>query len=200
MPYSQFTTLRKVKEAFNLTIVEGHRCCAKSGLIAPSEMLTLYLRESLPFVASASEKARAAGIIYPVLLEVRRILQRQVSFFCGEEFTVEEAVGLSGEVDFLVSRSSQVLEIEAPTLVIVEAKKANLRTSFGSCLATMVAAQKFNDLKKTSITTIYGAVTSGTQWRFLKLEGKEVTIDLTDYPLPPVEQILGLLVWMAHDS
>ena len=45
---------------------------------------------------------------------------------------------------------------------------------------------------------IYGSISSGTQWRFLKLEGNMVTIDLTDYPLPPVEQILAFLVWMMQ--
>jgi hypothetical protein len=48
------------------------------------------------------------------------------------------------------------------------------------------------------ITTVYGTVSTGTQWRFIKLEGQTVTIDLTDYPLPPIEQILSFLVWMAN--
>jgi len=43
-------------------------------------------------------------------------------------------------------------------------------------------------------------VSNGTQWRFLKLEGQTVTIDLIDYPLPPVEQILGFLVWMVREG
>ncbi|TAE85061.1 MAG: hypothetical protein EAZ60_11205 [Oscillatoriales cyanobacterium] len=47
---------------------------------------------------------------------------------------------------------------------------------------------------------IYGSVSSGTAWRFLKLEGQIVTIDLTDYPLPPVDKILGFLVWMVSQN
>ncbi len=148
----------------------------------------------------ASEKARSEGIIYPILLEVRRILNRQISLFSGEDFTVDEAVGLNGICDFLLSRSPEVLEIEAPAIVIVEAKKADLRTGFGQCIAQMVAAQQFNAAKNCPIPTIYGSVSNGTQWRFLKLEGNTVTIDLTDYPLPPVEQILGMLVWMVQSG
>jgi len=93
-----------------------------------------------------------------------------------------------------------VLEIEAPAIMIVEAKKADLRTGFGQCIAEMVAAQRFNAAKKRPIPVIYGSITSGTQWRFLKLEENTVTIDLTDYPLPPVEQILGMLVWMVQNG
>lgn len=35
-------------------------------------------------------------------------------------------------------------------------------------------------------------------WRFLKLEEQTLTIDLTDYPLPPVEQILSLEFSVAN--
>jgi len=63
-----------------------------------------------------------------------------------------------------------------------------------------LAAQRFNQAKQIPISTIYGAVSSGTQWRFLKLEGQTVTIDLIDYPLPPVEQILGFLIWMIQEA
>lgn len=102
--------------------------------------------------------------------------------------------------DFLFSLSEEILEIEAPAVIIVEAKKADLRTGFGQCIAEMVAAQKFNEAKKKQIPIIYGVVSNGTQWRFLKLEGQIVTIDLMDYPLPPVEQILGFLVWMLREA
>jgi hypothetical protein len=200
MPYSQFTTIGKAKEAFGLKTLEGGRFLPPTEPIVPSAALTAYLEESLPLVALASEKARSEGIIYPILLEVRRILNRQISLFSGEDFTVDETVGLNGICDFLLSRSPEVLEIEAPAIVIVEAKKADLRTGFGQCIAGMVAGQRFNAAKNCLIPTIYGSVSSGTQWRFLKLEGNTVTIDLTDYPLPPIEQILGMLVWMVQSG
>ncbi|BAY82333.1 hypothetical protein NIES267_18120 [Calothrix parasitica NIES-267] len=54
--------------------------------------------------------------------------------------------------------------------MLVEAKKENLKVGLGRCVAEMVAAQKFNQKAKNSISTIYGAVTTGTFWRFLMLE------------------------------
>ncbi|MBD2132097.1 hypothetical protein H6F47_06430 [Sphaerospermopsis sp. FACHB-1094] len=200
MSYSQFTSIGKVKEAFGLKTQEGGRFIPEVAKIEPSTTLTAYLAESLPLAASASEKARSEGIIYPVLLEVRRILNRQISLFSGEDFTVDESVGLNGICDFLLSRSPEVLEIEAPVIVIVEAKKADLRTGFGQCIAEMVAAQRFNLAKHNPLSIVYGAISSGTQWRFLKLEGDIVTIDLADYPLPPVDEILGMLVWMMENG
>lgn len=32
----------------------------------------------------------------------------------------------------------------------------------------------------------------------MELQDKRLTIDLTDYPLPPVGQILAFLAWMAE--
>ena len=200
MPYSQFTNISKTKEAFGLKTKEGRRFIPPTEPIEPSATLTAYLEESLPLAASASEKARSEGIIYPVLLEVRRILNREISLFSGEDFTIDESIGLNGKCDFLLSRSPEVLEIEAPAIVIVEAKKADLRTGFGQCMAEMVAAQRFNAAKNRPVSVIYGSITSGTQWRFLKLEGNTVTIDLMDYPLPPVDEILGILVWMVEND
>jgi len=200
MPYSQFTSIGKAKEAFGLKALEGGRFLPPTEPIVPSAALTAYLEESLPLVALGSEKARSEGIIYPILLEVRRILNRQISLFSGEDFTVDETVGLNGICDFLLSRSPEVLEIEAPAIVIVEAKKADLRTGFGQCIAEMVAAQRFNAARNCPLPVIYGSVSNGTQWRFLKLEGNTVTLDLTDYPLPPIEPILGMLVWMVESG
>jgi hypothetical protein len=201
MSYSQFTTIGKAKLAFGLTVIEGDRFLPAIPAIVPSSSLSDMLAESLPIVAtSGSEKARSEGIIYPVLLEVRRILDRKVSLFSGEDFTVDEEVGLNGICDFLMTRSIAVLEIEAPTVVIIEAKKTDLKSGLGQCIAEMVAAQRFNAAQGNAIPVIYGGVSNGIQWQFLKLEGQQVTLDLTIYPLPSVDQILGFLVWMMREG
>ncbi|NEQ37675.1 MAG: hypothetical protein F6K40_15945 [Okeania sp. SIO3I5] len=201
MSYSQFKTMSSVKTAFNITVVEGDRFLPEIEAIAPSPILSGYLQESLPIVAiSGSEKARSEGIIYPVLLEVRRHLDRKVSLFSGEEFNVDESVGLNGNCDFLLTRSTEIIEIEAPAVVVVEAKKTELKTGLGQCMAEMVAAQRFNEMQNSSIPTIYGSISNGIQWQFMKLVESVVTIDLNVYSLPPVDRILGCLVWMTGEN
>jgi hypothetical protein len=201
MSYSEFTSIIKVKQAFGLTTVEGPRFLPQISPIAPSATLTDFLANSLPVaVATGSEKARSEMIITPVLLEVRKILQQNISLFSGEDFTVDYETGLNGICDYLISRSPEMLEIEAPAVAVVEAKKADLKTGIGQCVAEMVAMQKFNEAKGKPISVIYGSVSNGTQWRFLKLEEKIVSIDLNDYALPPVDEILGMLVWMVRDG
>jgi hypothetical protein len=199
MGYSQFKTLQSVKKAFELKVEEGDRFLPGSSSIEPSEFLKLYLQESLPIVASSgSEKARSEGIIYPLLLEVRRILNRKVSLFSGEEFTVDESVGLNGICDFILTQSPEVLEIEAPAVVIVEAKRTDLKSGLGQCIAEMIAAQRFNQSQDQSLPAIYGSVTNGIQWQWLRLMETTVNIDLNIYPLPPIDRILGDLVAMIN--
>jgi hypothetical protein len=199
MSYSQFTTIAKVRDAFGLKIIEGAAFWGELPLVQPSTGLLDYLQETLPIVAtSGSEKARSEGIIYPVLLEARRLLDRQVSLFSGEDFTVDESQGLNGVCDFLMTRSTEVLEIEAPAIVIIEAKKTDLKSGFGQCIAEMVAAQRFNQAQGKPIETIYGIISNGLQWQFLKIEGNVVSIDLGVYALPPVDRVLGAIVWMLQ--
>ena len=199
MAYSDFT-LRKAKEELNLTFLEGGRFLPKTEPIAPSPYLAEFLAESIPLaIATGSEKARSELIISPILFEVRKILNRHISFFSGEDFTVDVQAGLSGVCDFLISRSPEQLFIEAPVIVIVEAKKQNLKGGWGQCIAEMVAAQRFNAANEQPISTIYGSVTSGNLWTFLKLEAQTVTIDLTEYLIPPVEELLGILVWLGKE-
>jgi hypothetical protein len=201
MVYSDFS-LKTVKEKFGLTLVEGGRFLPQ---IPPATLTSPYLTdvlyESLPLaIAMGSEKARSELLISPVLFELRRILDRQMSFFSGEDFTVDSEQGLSGVCDFLLSRSPEQLIIEAPAVVIVEAKKDNIKGGFGQCIAEMIAAQQFNASANKPLEAIYGTVTTGNIWTFLKLEQKTVTIDLTDHFLMPVENLLGILSWMLEQS
>ena len=46
-----------------------------------------------------------------------------------------------------------------------------LHTHIGQCAAEMVAARIFNKQKKREYNTIYGVVTSGTEWLFFEIRG-----------------------------
>ncbi len=198
MPYSNFS-LSRVKREFSLTTVENQRFIPEIVPIEPSFYLKEALSEGLPLaIATGSEKARSELIISPILVEVRKILERKISLFSGEDFTIAPELDLTGVCDFLISRSPEQVFIEAPAVVIIEAKKGDLKPGLGQCAAEMVAAQIFNQQNNIPISTIYGSVTSGTAWRFLKLEEQILNIDLQDYPVPPVEMLLGMLVWMVR--
>jgi len=200
MPYSDFT-LKKVRQELAIAIDEGGKFFPEMIPVEPDDLLRQELAEGLPLVlARGSEKARSEWIISPVLTAVRRLLKHQVSLFSGEDFSVDPQLGLNGICDFLISKSPTQLEIQAPVAVIIEAKKENLNGGLGQCIAEMVAVQKFNDANNINISPIFGSVTSGTAWKFLQLAGNSVRIDITEYPLPPVEIILGFLKWMLSQN
>ncbi len=145
-------------------------------------------------VAINTEKARSEMIIAPILLEIRRKVNYNISLFSGVDFNVDFSQGLNGFCDFLISRSKEQLFIQAPVLTIVETKNENLKSGLGQCVAEMVAAQLFNQQEGNKISTIYGAVTIGTIWQFLKLHGALVSIDLREYYIRDIQKILGILM------
>ncbi len=201
MPYSQFTTITKVKEAFGINTVEGSKFFPDVEPITPSNILLEYLAESVPLaVAASTEKFRSEAIISPILIELRRLLGRRISLFSGEEFNVDESVGLNGVCDFLISGSTEQIAIEAPVIVLVEANIGDLRVGVGQCIAEMIAAQRFNHANSKNVGSVYGCITTGTLWRFMRLSGQTVEIDLEDYSLTPISQILAFLAWMINDA
>ncbi len=200
MPYSQFT-LHQAVETFDLTVVEGTNLFTDIIPVEPSPLLRDTLADNVPWAAAVSNgKARSEALINPILLEVRRLYDRQISVFSGEEFVVDPDANLTGHCDFLISKSSEQLFIKAPVVVIVEARQEDTKLGLGQCVAEMVAAQQFNRKSQPSVTTVYGSVSSGTAWKFLKIEGQTVTIDLNDYSMPPVDVILGVLSRMVKEG
>jgi hypothetical protein len=194
MAYSDFT-LAKVKQAFGLTLEEIPHLFAEVEGIQPSEFLIQTLSENTDLAtAIATEKARSEFLIAPILVEVRRQVNRQLSLFSGTEFNVDPAQGLQGFCDFILSAAQEQLFISAPVAIIVEAKKEDIVGGLGQCVAVMVAAQLFNQRAGNEIPFIYGAVTSGTNWRFLTLKATLVQIDLTEYFLSEIQLILGVLL------
>ncbi len=197
MSYSQFT-LEKIKQDFEISISEKFGIFQTIPEVDYSDFLKQTLQEYLPLaLAIDTEKARSELIVMPVLVELKRQLQSepksQISIFSGRDFTVDISKGLNGFCDFLISRSPEQIIIEAPVVALVEAKDDNILSGLGQCMAEMIAAQIFNETKGNQISTIYGVVTTGTNWRFLRLTGKTIEIDLNEYFISQLGKILGIL-------
>jgi len=162
--------------------------------LPPSSYLQTTLNENVSLATAINtEKARAELIIAPILLEVRRKFNFQVGFFSGSEFNVDVAVGLNGYCDYILTASKDSYEIRAPVITLTEAKNESIKSGLGQCIAEMVAAQLFNQRSGEQIETIYGAVTTGTDWKFLRLIDSTISIDKRDYFINEVSQILGIL-------
>lgn len=197
MAYSNFT-LQTVREAFDLEEIDTANLFAGSEPMAPSELLTAVLARNIPLAtAIGTEKAKSEMIVADVLVELREQLEHRISLFSGIDFSVDEESGLTGVCDFLISLSPVQFGLEAPIIILVEAKNDNLEVGLGQCVAEMVAAQRFNAERGNDIQRIYGATTSGADWRFLKLEGQKLHIDMAVYQIARCDKVLGILANMV---
>lgn len=197
MSYSDFD-IKKVKDELQIKIVEQNGIFSKIEEVDVSDILTFVLDDNVPLaLAINTEKARSELIISDVLVELRRKFDRKISLFSGVEFNVDKDRGLNGYCDFIISRSPEQLIIDSPVITIVEAKNENIVGGIGQCIAEMVAAKIFNERENDSIEFIYGAVTSGSAWKFLRLENDTVYIDLREYYVENVNKIVGILSAMV---
>jgi hypothetical protein len=194
MAYNKFT-LKSALQRFNLSIQEIEGLFAAAPPVSPSPLLQELMSEYQTLATSINtEKARSELLISPVLMDVRRQLDHRISVFSGINFEVDKSQGLTGYCDYILSSSPVQQFLTAPVIAIAEAKNDNPHNGFGQCIAVMVGAQLFNEQDGTPQEMIYGVSTTGMAWRFLQLQGKIVTLDLTEYSLSDIELVLGILI------
>jgi hypothetical protein len=146
-----------------------------------------------------TEMARSIYLIAPILAEAIRRSGTPANVLPGVEFDVDRAQGLTGFCDFLITRSAELFYVQGPVVAVVEAKKEDLIAGLGQCAAEMVAIRRFNVREQSPVPIVYGCVTSGSNWRFLKLDGSTLTIDGPEYDLREVSKIVGILVSVIRD-
>jgi len=192
MAYSDFN-LKQLQTEFQLDLVKETHIFAH----LPPQPISPHLAESLAenvtlAISINTEKARSELIIANVLVELRRILHKQVSFFSGIEFNVDKNQGLNGVCDYIISLSPEQLILDAPIITLVEAKNDNLKSGLAQCMAEMVASRLFNQQKGQALETIYGVVTTGSLWNFLILSGQTMSVDRDEYHISNVAKIIGI--------
>ena len=160
--------------------------------LEPSEWLWRSLEISSN-AAVTTAKERSERIISPILLEFRESNNRKFSVFSGWSFDVDVSQGLNGKCDFLLSCVPFDFEIKVPFFALRETKGGVIESCLPQCAAQMVAAQLFNEREQNSIPAVFGCVTTGVVWRFLKLEGNNLIIDADVYYLDNVPLLLGVL-------
>ena len=199
MPYSNFKTLDDITQTFDVIIVSGDSLFKEAAEVSTSSALVNILEENVPLAFNINtEKARSEFIIAPVIVEIRRLLQRKVSLFSGIDFSVDETRNLNGFCDFILSYSSNQIFLQVPVVCLVEAKNDNMKGGYAQCMAEMIAAQIYNIQRGHSVNWILGVVTTGSNWRFLKLEDKIISIDFDEYLISQINKILGIFVAAIH--
>jgi len=199
MSYSQFTTLEMIEDKFDITIIDKVGLFVNVPASEYSDFLGQTLQENISLaLAINTEKARSELIVTPILVELRKHFNYQISFFSGKEFNVDTEKGLNGFCDFLISRSPEQLLIKTPVVALVEAKNDNIQMGLPQCMAEMIAARIFNERKNNHISEIYGVVTTGTNWKFLRFIDQFIEVDLNEYFIDNISQIIGILKYLIN--
>ena len=84
-------------------------------------------------------------------------------------------------------------------IFLVDAKNDRIKTGIPQCFAEMIAAQIFNEQKENEIDTIFGVVSTGSLWRFLKLVDNQAYIDLEEYHAREIRKIFGIFAYMIEE-
>lgn len=138
-----------------------------------------------------SEKAKSESIVFPILVELRHRNQNFFTIYSGDNLSVDNAQGLNGECDFILAKDVGSFSINYPIFQIVEAKKNDIDLGVPQCAAQLVGAKFFNEKKGIKIDQIYGCVTTGNEWLFLKIDS-ELTIDSRIYYLNELNELLAV--------
>jgi hypothetical protein len=198
MAYSDFN-LRTAREKFGLILREDTNLHGAIAEVEVSAQLRDFLEEWSPAaLAMNTEKARSEMIIAPILMELVRLSGHRINLFSGLSLDVDKDRGLSGVCDYLLALSPERYFLSHPSVAIVEAKREDITSGLGQCVAAMVGVRTFNEREGLAATVIHGAVTTGSIWRFLKLQGDRVFIDFPEYYLHQVGKILSILPAVAR--
>jgi len=138
--------------------------------------------QKLPHISLNSEIAKREVLVAPVLLELLDFVDMDIDI----EYPLNVSNQLKGSIDYLIR--------SAGSLVVIEAKKADLERGFSQLAVEMIAVDQYFE---ESDTPIYGAVTVGDLWRFGVLDRKEklVSKDIDSYRVPSdLEELFSVFI------
>jgi hypothetical protein len=197
MSYSEFT-LEGVERLFGIVTQEA-ALFPNSPVVQVPDWLPGWLARGTR-LALISEKARSEFIVVPILLAARELSGNQLAIYSGQRLDVDQDKGLVGECDFILALGPALPPLHAPIMTVVEAKKNDIEVGLGQCIAQMVAARKFNESAGRTMSTVYGCVTTGETWQFLRLAEQAALLNRDRYYLDNVSGILGALQAIYQDA
>ncbi len=188
--YSSFS-LKSVKKNFQLQ-EKKQALFADVKDIAPSAWLIESLQKGHRVVSLNNEKSRSEFIVAPIMSEIADKNLAKISFFSGENLDADKEQSLNGECDFIMSSVPDSSTVDVPIFCMVECESDNLMGGTGQCVAQMIGAQLINEREGATQPYIFGCVTTGNDWKFMKLEGKIIFMDTEIRYLENVASIIGI--------
>jgi hypothetical protein len=200
MSYADFT-MQKIREELNFEIANADLEFKTYDDYSFSDEFISFLKQGIQLACAIdNEKARSEFIVAPLLLQLKSVLNNQISIFSGTELNIDKEKGLNGICDFLIAKSDKQYILTHPIIALVEAKNSNVYSGLGQCMAEMVAARLYNQKYNIESKIIYGIVTTGSEWKFLTLEENTITIDNNEYFISELTKLFGILIYIVMES
>jgi hypothetical protein len=147
-----------------------------------TEELRCLIERNLRYVNLLSEDARKQVIIAPILLELCELTEAQLNI----EYPVRVNDQLKGSFDYYITKGQGLL--------VVEAKQSDLTRGFTQLAVELIALDQWTN---SDTPLLYGAVTTGEDWRFgiYYRQKKEIVEDLKLYRVPEeIRELMNILV------
>ena len=146
------------------------------------DYLSSQIEDHLIHISLENEITRREFLIAPILSFVRHLTNAKLN----SEYWFEVTHQLKGSLDYYLRREHDLL--------VVEAKNADLTRAFAQLAVELVALDQAEETDK---EIIYGAVSTGQEWQFGKLDRTSKTFyqGINLYVLPNnLEEILRILI------
>ncbi len=158
------------------------------GEIPQLQCLADKINEVLIHISLENEITRREFLLAPIMFEVRHLTGAKLN----SEYWIEISNQLKGSLDYYLKRENELL--------VVEAKNADLTRAFTQLAVELVAVDMASETDK---NIIYGAVSTGQEWQFGKLNRAEKKFyqDINTYTVPSnLEEIVRILVGILEDK
>ncbi|NES85679.1 MAG: hypothetical protein F6K10_32135 [Moorea sp. SIO2B7] len=141
------------------------------------------IEEVLPYASLSSETARREILISPLILDLVHYTKSEIYI----EYSIKVSEQLQGYLDYFLDNTHKLL--------VIEAKKEDLDYGITQLIAELIALDKWEEYDNKNY--IFGAVTTGKIWEFVRLNSLEKQIDqgLESYRVPEdIEPLMRILI------
>ncbi len=199
IPFGSFESLSKVCEKFNCTIKEEPFVKTKEFEINDFFKKNLLEDFSDP-KCFKNEYVICERIISPIISLLAKANNLPLWSHTHFDADINDDEKLSGEPDYLFAlptfEGSEYFT--APVICLGEAKKDNFTKGWGQVGAEMIAAQEKNENKE---IPVYGLVSTGRFWEFVKLQGNLFTKDTNSIAAPKhLDEVCNSLSWLFCEA
>jgi hypothetical protein len=145
------------------------------------------IQDGIRYVGINTEQSRSEFLIAPIIREVCRATQQRVRI----EYPVAVSHWLKGTFDYY---------FQATNFLVIEAKRENLDNGFTQLSAELIALDQWTEQDN---SLLYGAVTTGQDWRFgiFYRQERRIIRDLKLYRVPEeLETLLRILIGILLEN